>query len=491
MKMKKLRLLTLAALLLSLFATACSSDPEEPQPAFELPSVELIAGEATDYTLTFTLSPANASRAAWICVKSGERIPSAGEVLDLGTEVSATAPTTHTVTELDPATDYVVVAAVSKEGESASDQLQLTTKAASTPLPTDHAVILFMQGDNGLEQFMDTNLQRAVTAYYNLPADSQLVIFYDRGNYTRLTQLYLDDGMAKQRLIKEYNTELSTVDPLFMKGVFELIKEEISADSYGLILSSHGGGWVPSAIYDHYLFYNWEGTSTKSYTPSPCFYGQDGYDCMEIPDLAEAISTFHYDYILFDACFMASVEALYDLRHSADYIIASPIEVMGEGFPYEEILPLLYRKDHGLRLSCESFMNLYEGRSGAISLVDCGRLEGLAAAMRKVAAANDGTIDVTKIQGYESFPIHLYYDLEQHVEQMTDDETLRAEFREALSQAVVYSNHTPTFCSTSYKEFTIDLPRSCGLSGHVEREEFPATHAAWLETAWAQAIGAR
>lgn len=488
--MKKLRLWALAALFIGLFVTACSSDEDEPQPAPATPVVELAAVSADGYTLTFTLTPRNASRAAWLCVPGGDPIPSAAEVLDRGSEVSASAPSTLTAAELEPATEYVIVAAVSHNGKSASEELRMTTSEASASSES-HALIVFMQGDNGLETFMDTNLQRIVTAYYDLPADSKVVIFYDRGNYTRLTQLYMDDGMAKQRLIKEYNVNLSTVDPAFVKEVFELIKQEVSAESYGLILSSHGGGWVPSEIYDSYLFYDWDSVQRLSLNPSPLFYGQDGYDCMEIPDLVEAISTFHYDYILFDACFMASVEGLYDLRHSADYLIASSAEVLGDGFPYQTIIPLLFRPDHGLRRSCEAFMELYEGRSGTISLVEAAKLDGLAAAMRKVVAANDGTINVEQIQGYESFPIHLYYDLEQHVEQMTDDEALREEFRAALSEALPFTGHTPTFISTAYGQQTIALPRSCGLTCHVEREEFPETHAAYLQTAWAQAVGAR
>ncbi len=488
--MKKLRLWALAALLIGLFVTACSSDDDQVQPAPTAPAVELAAVSVGDYTLTFTLTPRHASRAAWLCVPGGDPIPSAMEVLDRGTEASASAPSTHTITELDPETDYVVVAAVEHDGLTATQELALTTSAPAAPAES-HALIVFMQGDNGLETFMDTNLQRVVTAYYDLNEDSQVVIFYDRGNYTRLTKLYMDDGMAKQRLIKEYNVNLSSVDPAFVKEVFELIREEVEADSYGLILSSHGGGWVPSEIYDLYLYYDWDSVATRSLTPTPFFYGQDGYDCMELPDLAEAISTFHYDYILFDACFMASVEGLYDLRHSADYLIASSAEVLGDGFPYQTIIPLLFRPDHGLRLSCEAFMELYEGRSGTISLIEAAKLDALAASMRKVVAASDGSIDVEQIQGYESFPIHLYYDLEQHVEQMTDDETLRAEFRAALEAALPFTDHTPSFISTAYRQQTIDLPRSCGLTCHVEREEFPETHAAYLQTAWAQAIGAR
>ncbi len=470
-----------------LLAVGCSSE-EEVAP---VPVLKLTAGRAEAYSLNFTVLALHVERAAWVCVRTGERIPSAADVLAAGRHLSISTVAEVQVDELEPNTSYTIVAAASNNGNYVTEELEMTTSEAPAE-EKSHALIVFMQGDNGLENFMDVNLQRVITAYYDLPETARVVVFYDRGNYTRLTELYLDDGMVKQRLIEEYNSALSSTDPAFVRQVFQRIEQEVEADSYGLILSSHGGGWVPSEIYDLYLYYDWEPlATTASLEAAPLFYGQDGYDCMELPDLSEAIATFHYDYILFDACFMASVEGLYDLRHNADYIIASSAEVLGDGFPYQDIIPLLFRPDHGLRLSCEAFMRLYEGRSATISLVKTEKLDPLADAVRRVVAANDGSIDIEQIQGYESFPVHLYYDLEQHVEQMTDDEQLRSSFRSALSDAVVFTDHTPTFFSTAWREATIELPRSCGLTCHVEREEFPDTHAAYLQTAWARYVGAR
>ena len=65
---------------------------------------------------------------------------------------------------------------------------------------------------------------------------------------------------------------------------------------------------------------------------------------MDLPDLAEVLSPYRFDYILFDACFMGSVEVLYELRHSARYFIASPAEILADGFPYHLILPYLIGK---------------------------------------------------------------------------------------------------------------------------------------------------
>ena len=125
---------------------------------------------------------------------------------------------------------------------------------APVVLTESHTLTIFMQGNNGLAEFMDSNLQRILASYYDMPeGDFRIFVFYDRGNYTRLTELYMNDGMAKQRLVEEYETSVSTVDKEFMRSVLAKVKEEAPADSYGLILSSHGGGWVPSDLYDVYL----------------------------------------------------------------------------------------------------------------------------------------------------------------------------------------------------------------------------------------------
>lgn len=351
-----------------------------------------------------------------------------------------------------------------------------------------HTLIVYMMGgDNGLETFMDNNLGKIMSAADAIPDDGHIAIFYDRGNYTRLTELIVDNGIPKQRVIEEYNISQSTVDPQFMAGVLDKIRQTMPAESYGLVLSSHGGGWVPSDIFDLYLN---QGQSTSAAPrPAPRFFGQDGYDCMEIPDLVKALSGMHFDYILFDACFMASVEALYDLRQTADRIIASPAEVMGSGFPYKEIIPLLFTPDHSLPEVCKTFMSLYRNDSGTISLFDCSKLEALAQSMKSVMAVGHSPADVSSIQGYEGFDPHLYFDLEQYVESMNVGAQLLADFRKSLSAAVIWHDNTPTFYSDYGSRGTIALPRSCGVTCHVPHDSYPQTHAAYLETAWAKAVG--
>lgn len=56
---------------------------------------------------------------------------------------------------------------------------------------------------------------------------------------------------------------------------------------------------------------------------------------IETTDLADAMADagFHTEYILFDACYMSSVEVAYELKDVTHYLIASPTEVLSYGFP--------------------------------------------------------------------------------------------------------------------------------------------------------------
>lgn len=377
-----------------------------------------------------------------------------------------------------------------KETPNNNQQPEIPDSGLQQPLPLteSHTLMIIMQGNNGLAEFMDSNLQRIITAYYDIPTDiGRIVVFYDRGNYTRLTELYMDDGMAKQRLIEEYPTSTSTVDKEFLNGVIERIKREAPADSYGLIMSSHGGGWVPADLYDVYLL----GEDSRGGAPSakPLFYGQDDADCMEIPDLVDALDNTHFKYIIFDACMMANIEGLYDMRNMSDYIIASPTEILGSGFPYETFIPMLFeRTDHKLKEVCDAYMEYYRDSAGTISLIDCSKIDALAEVMTQVyAEAQGANVDVLKVQPYDNFAYHLYFDLGDYVEQVASDTTKEA-FNAALKDVVVHSGYTDTFFTvTGEDDAYIPIEEYSGLSCYILQDECPNTAAAWRNTAWASA----
>ncbi len=373
------------------------------------------------------------------------------------------------------------------------------------PKPIDgHTIVFYMMGNStGLTKFMDNNIL-ALRGVANevVSENNHIVIFYDRGDVTRLTEIVIEDGRTKEREIKTYLNTTNCIDPVFMSDVFKLIDEKYQSDSYGVVFSSHGGGWVPSNIFDEYLAENRPSSTQSTPEASPLYCGQDGMDFLEITDMANALdmSGLHFDYILFDACYMSSVEALYDLRNNADYIIASPCEVLADGFPYKSIIPMLFTEGHMLQSVCKAYVDHYQALSGenqsaAIALTDCSKLEALAEATKTIIAnAGSNPVVASEIQGYEGFSPNLYYDFEQYAEQLCGGE-LTARFKAAMNAAFPYSAHTAQFYSVyGEKAALIDLPRSCGVTCYVADETSSKTcvrnaYEALLQTAWAKAVG--
>lgn len=114
---------------------------------------------------------------------------------------------------------------------------------------------------------------------------------------------------------------------------------------------------------------------------------------IDITDFAAAVKAQNYrtDYLLFDACFMANIETLYDLRECTDYVIAAPCEIMGQGFPYDRAMPWFFTdggKGRDLTKVCEAFWNFYMNdattQSGCISLAVMSEMEGMKEVMRRI-----------------------------------------------------------------------------------------------------------
>jgi len=97
-----------------------------------------------------------------------------------------------------------------------------------------------------------------------------------------------------------------------MKQVLNDIIQMYPAQEYGLILWSHGTSWLPA------------GSSLRS-------FGEDSGEQMNIPDLAENLPI-KFDFILFDACLMVSVEVVYDgIRYPVLLRIELLYSASGEG----------------------------------------------------------------------------------------------------------------------------------------------------------------
>ncbi len=114
---------------LPLLFVAC----EENKPVDEVkkPTIELTAGQATEFTLSFTISTTEATDVAWLAIEVSEATPTASEVLANGTKIEANKSVECKATELEDGTEYTIVAAVKNSQAVEKKEIKMTTIAAT------------------------------------------------------------------------------------------------------------------------------------------------------------------------------------------------------------------------------------------------------------------------------------------------------------------------------------------------------------------------
>lgn len=222
---------------------------------------------------------------------------------------------------------------------------------------------------------------------------------------------------------------------------------------------------------------------------------------MDITELADALAAlpYRFDFLLFDDCFMANIETLYDLRASVDHVIASPCEIMADGFPYDRIIPQMFTdegRSHDLGAVCYEFWNLYQNdyastiyrmQSGCITLAVMSEIDRLADVMRRINRTPAAEYNPNTLQTYEGLSPHLFYDMGQYVSVRCSDAALLDEFAECFDAAFPPESrlHTDGFYSaynnrmnpiTHYSGITISEPSTKFTEENRTTNWYRATH---------------
>lgn len=188
---------------------------------------------------------------------------------------------------------------------------------------------------------------------------------------------------------------------------------------------------------------------------------------IETTDLADAMADagLHTEYILFDACYMSSVEVAYELKDVTHYLIASPTEVLSYGFPYitmgKHLLGMPNYK--GIVDSFISFYSSYNLPYGTVAVTDCTQLDALAAIAQQINAADAEQLAPNGVQIMDGYSPTLFYDL-GHLMSLKDAGTvLTAAFAEQLDKTVPYKGHTGQYF-TALKDAPVDIKHYSGLN---------------------------
>ena len=220
---------------------------------------------------------------------------------------------------------------------------------------------------------------------------------------------------------------------------------------------------------------------------------------IETTDLADAMADagLHTEYILFDACYMSSVEVAYELKDVTHYLIASPTEVISYGFPYITMGKHLLGTPNykGIADSFISFYSSYYLPYGTVAVTDCTQLDALAAIAQQINAAaseqtnaaaseqtnaavseqtnaaSEGKLNTATsgkqalngVQIMDGYSPTLFYDLGHLMSLKNAGTVLTAAFAEQLDKTVPYKGHTDQYF-TALKDAPVDIKHYSGLN---------------------------
>lgn len=216
---------------------------------------------------------------------------------------------------------------------------------------------------------------------------------------------------------------------------------------------------------------------------------------IETTDLADAMADagLHTEYILFDACYMSSVEVAYELKDVTHYLIASPTEVISYGFPYITMGKHLLGTPNykGIADSFISFYSSYYLPYGTVAVTDCTQLDALAAIAQQINAAAEGKLNTATsgkntpngVQIMDGYNPTLFYDLGHLMSLKNAGTVLTAAFAEQLDKTVPYKGHTDQYF-TALKDAPVDIKHYSGLNtsqGSLNRLADRLSETAWYK----------
>lgn len=145
------------------------------------------------------------------------------------------------------------------------------------------------------------------------------------------------------------------------------------------------------------------------------------------------------EYILFDDCYMSTVEVAYDLKNVTSHLIASTSEIMAYGMPYDKIGQYLIGNIDYEKV-CDGFYSFYSNYvtpCGTIGVTDCSELDNLAAIMKEINQRYTFNEELTgELQRLDGYTPTIFFDYGDYVSKLCSDPDLLEQFNEQLKRTV-------------------------------------------------------
>lgn len=320
----------------------------------------------------------------------------------------------------------------------------------------EKTLLIYMPWSSNLTSYFYQNIkdmESCIEGMGGLHNERVIVFFSKTSTEASLFEIKYEKGKCQKIDIKSYSSPAFTTEA----GLTQILDDVISyapADRYSMIIGCHGMGWLPvnaSRALRTKEKFHWDYTDR----PLTRYFGGTTQEFQtDISVLSGAIENtgVKMEYILFDDCYMASIEVAYELKDATDYLIASTCEVMAYGMPYATMgKHLLGSPDY--KAICNDFHEFYSNYSvpcGTLSVTDLSHIDEMASLMKEINSIctfNDNTRD--RLQKLDGYSPTIFYDFGDYIDlplQQNDiPESLKTEFTSLLNKLIPYKTNTEQF----------------------------------------------
>lgn len=366
---------------------------------------------------------------------------------------------------------------------------------------------VFVMYDNIGDPYFSNDVEEARSAVKAglMGYDGRVIVFHRKAAGSEIYEI----SRLGTRTIKKYEPGVNaTLSLNVLSSVLTDIRAQYpSASNWGLAFGSHGMGWMPSDAtapsradaeagggeasgFEELWRPHGEGDKTR-------YFADSGDVRMDVGPFADVVDDWKWDFLILDDCFMGSIEAIYRMRAAATWIIASPTEIMIDGFPYDRVVKTIFKDWTDMKGVGQEFIDYYGSRNpqleppcGTIVVVRTNQIDLLAKRVKDLKLTTQTMITSTEgIQFYEGFssPGHIFYDLKGYLMKIRTPVQL-IDFADQLSRVVIYAGHTPTFfTSFGDREIAINSEQFSGLSTFVPTAELLPIMPLYRATDWFKA----
>jgi len=359
-------------------------------------------------------------------------------------------------------------------------------------VPAEQTLLMYLPWSGNLLPYFENNIKDLETAVSQdiLEQERILVFFSSSPTESALFELKYKKGKCVRDTLQTYlNHPFTTAG-----GITTMLNDMMKfapAERYALAINCHGMAWVP--VSDARLRSGGE-KEYWEYGNGPLtryFGGTQPEHQTDITTLAKGIKDagIKMEYIMFDDCYMSSIEVAYDLKEVAGHLIASPCEVLAHGMPYDQVAKYMVGEVDYASL-CDTYLAFYQNYEdmpcGTIAVINCAEMDNLAGVMREINSQfTFNTSLLSHIQRLDGYSPTRFYDYGDYVSKLCTDPSLLATFGAQFERTVPsrYRLHTEYFYTMSQGKIKINT-----YSGVTTSDpSISSVTAAKTETAWYKA----